>query len=173
MRKLFVGLVLVFCLAVVGCARYFDEPFEAADLTYVPDYLDVYDGEDGLDDYEESGARVLFEVPVFGSEYYYDEYYNEEIYEYEEYAEPVAVVDVVPTSLPDVVVATPYVPVATVYVPEVTEPAAQYNFIGNVNSLIFHLMTCDTLPIYRNRVYFVEREDAIYAGHRACLRCQP
>ena len=46
-------------------------------------------------------------------------------------------------------------------------------FIGNRNSLIFHTLTCSTLPAERNRIYFVTREEALSAGHRACNRCNP
>ncbi|MCL2169062.1 MAG: hypothetical protein FWB74_03450 [Defluviitaleaceae bacterium] len=170
MKKLLTGLVFVLCLvALAGCARYFpDEPYTPE---YSPPYTDIaaYDCEDCEEDtYQGLGARILFELPVFDDEYYDYEYYYEEIYQYEyEYTEhttPVAVVTTTPA---------PYVPVATIYIPEVTEPMAQYNFIGNINSLIFHLPTCETLPAYHNRIYFVKRDDALHAGHRACLRCQP
>jgi len=52
-------------------------------------------------------------------------------------------------------------------------PGNERAFIGNINSNIFHAPTCSTLPNPRNRIYFESREDALNAGHRACLRCRP
>ena len=46
-------------------------------------------------------------------------------------------------------------------------------FIGNRNSLIFHISTCSTLPAPQNRVFFNTREAAIDAGFRPCRRCNP
>ena len=56
-----------------------------------------------------------------------------------------------------------------------TEPIGytQYAFIGNINSLIFHAMDCRSLPAPHNRIYFIERDAAIEAGHRPCLICTP
>jgi len=59
--------------------------------------------------------------------------------------------------------------------PEST-PVAQVGraqFIGNINSQIFHGLGCSTLPAPQNRIYFQTRQEAINAGHRACLRCNP
>ncbi len=47
------------------------------------------------------------------------------------------------------------------------------NYIGNINSYIFHLPSCSSLPMEKNRVYFSFRESAINAGYRACKRCYP
>ena len=47
------------------------------------------------------------------------------------------------------------------------------NFIGNVNTQVFHVPTCSTLPAPQNRIYFQTRQDAINAGHRPCSRCNP
>lgn len=53
------------------------------------------------------------------------------------------------------------------------ETTADYAFIGNRNSEIFHRPTCGTLPAEHNRVHFETREQAIAAGHRPCRRCNP
>ncbi|MCL2602824.1 MAG: thermonuclease family protein [Treponema sp.] len=46
-------------------------------------------------------------------------------------------------------------------------------FIGNRNSLIFHIPRCTVLPATQNRVYFDTREDATAANFRPCNRCNP
>ena len=46
-------------------------------------------------------------------------------------------------------------------------------YIGNQNSHIFHLTTCNSLPAEKNRVYFTSREEAVKAGYRPCKRCNP
>ena len=51
--------------------------------------------------------------------------------------------------------------------------AAGYRFIGNRNTLVFHVHTCRTLPAPHNRIHFDSRQAAIDAGHRACQRCRP
>jgi len=71
-------------------------------------------------------------------------------------------------------IAIPLVYVATseqTITEEATE--AEYNFIGNRNSEIFHTFNCRTLPAERNRVHFETRDQAIAAGHRACRNCRP
>ena len=52
-------------------------------------------------------------------------------------------------------------------------PQEDPRFIGNRNSLVFHIPTCTTLPAPHNRIYFATRDDAISAGHRPCGRCNP
>lgn len=47
------------------------------------------------------------------------------------------------------------------------------NFIGNVNSLKFHLPTCRYLPAEKNRVYFKTRDEAVSQGYIACKVCKP
>ena len=47
------------------------------------------------------------------------------------------------------------------------------SYIGNINSQIFHVSSCSTLPAPQNRIYFETREQAIEAGHRPCQRCRP
>lgn len=46
-------------------------------------------------------------------------------------------------------------------------------YIGNRNSLIFHIEECTYLPATHNRVYFDSVEDAVEAGYRACKVCTP
>lgn len=62
-----------------------------------------------------------------------------------------------------------------------TNPTAQtgdtgsqaVSYIGNVNSKIFHLPTCSSLPMEKNRVYFAARPAAVNAGYRPCGNCHP
>ncbi len=44
-------------------------------------------------------------------------------------------------------------------------------FIGNKNSKVFHLPSCETLPKEKNRVYFTSREAAFNEGFRPCENC--
>ncbi len=46
-------------------------------------------------------------------------------------------------------------------------------YIGNKNSRIFHINSCNSLPIEENRIYFEDREEAINEGYRGCKRCKP
>lgn len=46
-------------------------------------------------------------------------------------------------------------------------------YIGNVNSSIFHDSDCSSLPLEKNRVYFDSRDAAVAAGYRPCKRCNP
>lgn len=46
-------------------------------------------------------------------------------------------------------------------------------YIGNKNSKIFHRLTCGSLPAEKNRIYLVNRDDAVNQGFRACLKCNP
>lgn len=59
---------------------------------------------------------------------------------------------------------------------EQTQPTPEptgMQYIGNKNSGKFHLPTCSTLPIEKNRVYFNSREEAIAAGYDPCKNCKP
>lgn len=47
------------------------------------------------------------------------------------------------------------------------------SYIGNVNSNIFHLPSCSSLPMEKNRVYFAQRPQAVNAGYKPCSRCNP
>lgn len=43
--------------------------------------------------------------------------------------------------------------------------------IGNVNSKVFHLPTCSSLPSEKNRIEFNSYDEAIAAGYHPCSRC--
>jgi len=47
------------------------------------------------------------------------------------------------------------------------------SYIGNKNSLKFHLPTCPNLPTAGNQVYFDSREDAVNEGFSPCGVCKP
>ena len=51
------------------------------------------------------------------------------------------------------------------------EPASEY--IGNINSHIFHVPTCSSLPAEKNRIYFTSRATAVQNGYTPCSRCKP
>ena len=90
--------------------------------------------------------------------------------------------------LPDQVPPTSLAP-AQKADPEISPPAApapeqetrqetpsiknNVEYIGNVNSLKFHLPSCHTLPAEKNRIYFASREAAISAGYDPCGNCHP
>lgn len=46
-------------------------------------------------------------------------------------------------------------------------------YVGNVNSKVFHLPTCKSLPTEKNRIYFYSRQEAIQANYRPCGNCNP
>ena len=46
-------------------------------------------------------------------------------------------------------------------------------YIGNKNTLKFHLPSCKSLPLDKNRVYFDSREDALEQGYDPCKNCKP
>lgn len=46
-------------------------------------------------------------------------------------------------------------------------------YIGNKNTLKFHLPTCSGLPDEANRIIFNSREEAVQAGMTPCARCNP
>ena len=54
---------------------------------------------------------------------------------------------------------------------QTTPPSETFGYIGNRNSQVFHIPTCNSLPAPHNRIYFDTRADAEAAGHRACSRC--
>jgi len=56
--------------------------------------------------------------------------------------------------------------------PASTSPAPS-SYIGNINSKIFHLPTCSSLPQEQNRVYFATRDEAIGVGFTPCSVCKP
>ena len=64
---------------------------------------------------------------------------------------------------------------AAILVLSVASPAlaADYSYIGNNNSKIFHRLRCSSLPAEKNRAYFETRDDAKGAGYKACQKCNP
>ena len=48
---------------------------------------------------------------------------------------------------------------------------APQDYIGNVNSHIFHLETCNSLPSEKNRIYFESYREAMDAGYTPCGNC--
>lgn len=54
-----------------------------------------------------------------------------------------------------------------------TSPEAEYSYIGNVNTYKFHLPSCHTLPMEKNRVYFSSRDEALEEGFTPCGNCMP
>ena len=51
--------------------------------------------------------------------------------------------------------------------------SAEASYIGNKNSLKFHLPTCPNLPATSNQVYFDSRQDAVSSGFSPCGVCKP
>lgn len=49
----------------------------------------------------------------------------------------------------------------------------QKTYIGNLNSKIFHLESCKSLPKEKNRVYFKTQNEAINGGYKPCGQCNP
>lgn len=56
-----------------------------------------------------------------------------------------------------------------------TEKISKENkkYIGNINSKVFHIGTCGSLPMEKNRVYFDSIEEAVKAGYSPCSKCNP
>ena len=46
-------------------------------------------------------------------------------------------------------------------------------YIGNVNTKVFHLENCSHLPMAQNRIIFENRDAAINSGYTACGICKP
>lgn len=46
-------------------------------------------------------------------------------------------------------------------------------YIGNINSLKFHLPTCSGLPAEKNQITFSSYEEAVAAGYTPCSLCLP
>ncbi len=53
------------------------------------------------------------------------------------------------------------------------KPDTGTEYIGNINSKIFHLPTCSSLPAEKNRIYFANRDTAVSEGYTPCSRCKP
>jgi competence protein ComEC len=54
-----------------------------------------------------------------------------------------------------------------------TVTAREARYIGNRRSMVFHRLTCPSLPAERNRVYFKTRDEAIAQGYHPCGVCHP
>ena len=52
-----------------------------------------------------------------------------------------------------------------------TEISESYSYIGNLRSHKFHLTTCVSLPVEKNRIYFETYEEAMAAGYSPCMAC--
>ena len=50
---------------------------------------------------------------------------------------------------------------------------SEQTYIGNKNSKKFHLKSCYSLPMEKNRVYLSSREEAINLGFSPCRNCHP
>jgi len=46
-------------------------------------------------------------------------------------------------------------------------------YIGNINTEVFHRPSCSYLPYPENRIRFETRDEAVDAGYRPCLHCEP
>lgn len=55
--------------------------------------------------------------------------------------------------------------------PEEPDPSGPQSFIGNINSLKFHLPTCSSLPKEENRIHFDSYDAAVEAGYEPCGKC--
>jgi micrococcal nuclease len=62
---------------------------------------------------------------------------------------------------------------SSVYIPRTPLPAKEGNFIGNRASFVFHTLSCSSLPMVHNRIYFQMREEALQLDYRLCSRCRP
>lgn len=54
-----------------------------------------------------------------------------------------------------------------------TNAAAEYNYVGNLDSKKYHEITCGSLPNEDKRIYFITKEEAEAAGYIACGICKP
>ena len=54
-----------------------------------------------------------------------------------------------------------------------TQEKTNIQYIGNKNSKVFHLGSCEQLPKEDNRVYFSNRKEAIKENYTPCNRCKP
>jgi len=86
-----------------------------------------------------------------------------------------AIKDVKPQRSAECVIpaATPLPQSPPAVAPPPPPPAAATRYIGNVNSLAFHLPTCNSLPAKKNQVWLKSREEAIALGYHPCGRCKP
>ena len=54
-----------------------------------------------------------------------------------------------------------------------SETSVDVRYIGNINSKIFHLPSCHTLPKEENQVEFQTYDEAIEQGYIPCKKCKP
>lgn len=54
-----------------------------------------------------------------------------------------------------------------------TEKPESQTYIGNKNSLVFHIASCSSLPKEENRIYFSDRNSATSNGYTPCKKCSP
>ncbi len=57
-----------------------------------------------------------------------------------------------------------------------TEASSQVesgSYIGNLNSKVFHLDSCSSLPAEQNQTYFDTAQEALDSGYTPCGRCNP
>lgn len=54
-----------------------------------------------------------------------------------------------------------------------TKSQEEVLYIGNKNSLVFHLKDCKNLPLEKNRIYFQSKDEALNQGYSPCANCQP
>lgn len=56
-----------------------------------------------------------------------------------------------------------------------SEKNTKTEYIGNLNTHIFHKSTCGSAATIKeeNKVFFYERDDAINGGYTPCKRCNP
>ena len=163
MKKLLFALLLLLFTACAGASNEVDT-FDA--VNDAENYEIAY----SYDDYEGDEPRVLFEVRTEA-----DAEAEVEPHEYYEHEEQDAATTEETTSQTQAVTEAAVTTTAQATAPTTTEAATQaaYNYILNINSLLFHRMDCDTLPLPQNRRYFVYRADAVEAAYRGCNRCNP
>lgn len=56
---------------------------------------------------------------------------------------------------------------------EVGASEAETVYIGNINTKKFHLPTCHSLPMEKNRIYVNSREEIVNMGYSPCGNCRP
>lgn len=56
-----------------------------------------------------------------------------------------------------------------------TSPTSEPQYIGNKNSLVFHNPSCSSVDDMKetNKVFFLQRQDAIDQGYKPCGKCNP
>lgn len=62
---------------------------------------------------------------------------------------------------------------AQVPTPQPESETEAIEYIGNINTKVFHVPTCSFLPAKHNRTFFSSREESVKAGYRPCGRCNP